>query len=146
MAELKVNELATTLRTVEAQDRMYLTADRERLVAEDDPEAASLFASPGTEITRADAIRYGLVKEAPEEKQARQAEEKATDKAAELAAEENVDLADVEGSGKDGAITKADVAEAAKEEAPAEEPKQQQKKPQASRKSATRKSGSRKRT
>lgn len=62
MATFKVIENETADRWVESEDRLWLTADGERVVVESDPAAASLFAVPGQRISRADAIRYGLVK------------------------------------------------------------------------------------
>lgn len=44
------------------EDRLYLTADGSRLVAAGDPEARTLYATPGTEISTADAERFGLTK------------------------------------------------------------------------------------
>lgn len=58
----KIKENESLDRWVESEESLWLTADRERLVAADDPEAASLFASAGKRISRADAIRFGLVK------------------------------------------------------------------------------------
>ncbi len=46
----------------EADRRLFLTADRSRVVEEGDPHARFLFARPGTRIRAADAERYGLVK------------------------------------------------------------------------------------
>ena len=42
-------------------ERLWLTADRERVVKEDDPEAAFLFATPSDRVSVEDAERYGLV-------------------------------------------------------------------------------------
>lgn len=54
-----------------ADRRLWLTADRARVVEEGDPEAAFLFTSPGKEISDEDAERYGLdEKPKAEEKQA----------------------------------------------------------------------------
>lgn len=41
-------------------ERLYLTADKERVVKEGDPGAAFLFATPGKEISAEDAKRYGI--------------------------------------------------------------------------------------
>jgi hypothetical protein len=43
-----------------ADRRLYLTADRERVVEHGDPEAAILFAAEGSPIAQEDAERYGL--------------------------------------------------------------------------------------
>ena len=56
-----------------ADRKLYLTADRDRVVEEGDPEAAFLFATPGKEISHADAEKYGLK---PAAKPAAKAEEK----------------------------------------------------------------------
>lgn len=61
-----------------ADRRLYLTADKSRVVEEGDPEAAFLFTTPGKTISDADVERYGLapkkakppVEEPAEEKQA----------------------------------------------------------------------------
>lgn len=51
---------------VKVTERLYLTADKERVVAEGDPDAAFLFAAPGSEISAEDAEKYGLgTKKAP---------------------------------------------------------------------------------
>lgn len=44
-----------------AQERLYLTADRKRLVGEGNPKAAFLYASPGDEIPESAAKRFGIV-------------------------------------------------------------------------------------
>lgn len=44
-----------------AKERMYLTADRKKLVGEGDKRAASLYATPGTEIPESAAKLFGLV-------------------------------------------------------------------------------------
>jgi hypothetical protein len=62
-----------------ADRRLWLTADREQVVEEGDPSAAFLFATPGKEVSDADAERYGLKasKAKPAEtQQAEPAEEK----------------------------------------------------------------------
>lgn len=46
--------------SVTVTQRLWLTADRSRLVVEGDPDAAFLFAIPGHRVPRADAIRYGI--------------------------------------------------------------------------------------
>lgn len=47
--------------------RLYLTADRSRIVEEGDPRAHSLYATPGMTITVEEAKRYGLIdKNVPE--------------------------------------------------------------------------------
>lgn len=68
MAEFKINEQREVRDYVIAEERLYLTPDRERVVRPDDPDARFLFASEGSEILREEAIRYGLVKPSKEEK------------------------------------------------------------------------------
>lgn len=53
-------------RTVTATARLFETADHKRLVDQDDPNAAFLFCTPGTRISKADADRFGLVERAAE--------------------------------------------------------------------------------
>lgn len=43
----------------------YLTEDKTRVVEEGHPESRWLWASPGTQVPRRDAIRYGALKEQP---------------------------------------------------------------------------------
>lgn len=43
-----------------ATERLYLTADRDRVVREGDPEAAFLLAGVGGELSAETAERYGL--------------------------------------------------------------------------------------
>jgi len=43
-----------------AQERMYLTSDRKRVVAEGDKRAATLYAAPGHRIPAEAAERFGL--------------------------------------------------------------------------------------
>lgn len=56
-----------------ADRKLFLTADRERVVEEGDPDAAFLLAAPGKQISDADAERYGLKPKAKAE--AKQADE-----------------------------------------------------------------------
>ncbi len=46
---------------MECKQRLYLTADKAKLVAEGDKEAATLYASPGDEIPEKAAELFGLV-------------------------------------------------------------------------------------
>ena len=48
--------------------RMYLTADESRAVPDGDPEAATLLCAAGGEVSRATAVRYGLLDEPEPEK------------------------------------------------------------------------------
>ncbi len=51
---------------MQAPRRLWLTADRGRLVEDGDPEAAFLFsAGPGDSVLAADAQRYGLAEAEP---------------------------------------------------------------------------------
>lgn len=62
---------------MKADRKLYLTADRARLVEEGDPAAAFLFATPGKEISSSDAEKYGLKPAAKaEEKEAAPADNK----------------------------------------------------------------------
>ena len=45
---------------MQAKERMWLTQDRARLVKEGDPEAAVLYAVPGTVIPESAVERFGL--------------------------------------------------------------------------------------
>lgn len=62
--------------------RLYLTADKSKVVEEGDLEARFLYATEGTRIPAADAIRFGLVKS---EKAAPKSEDKAAPKSADKA-------------------------------------------------------------
>lgn len=45
---------------VVADKRLWLSADRETVIADGDPRAAFLLCSPGDEVTDEDAKRYGI--------------------------------------------------------------------------------------
>lgn len=45
-----------------ADRRLWLTADRDRVVEEGDPDAAFLFVTPGKTVPDAEAARLGLTK------------------------------------------------------------------------------------
>ncbi|MDA2936830.1 hypothetical protein MYX75_01020 [Acidobacteria bacterium AH-259-A15] len=51
-----------------AEERMYLTADKSELVPEGDEKAAFLYATPGTRIPEAAAVKFGLELPRPEPK------------------------------------------------------------------------------
>lgn len=54
-----------------ADRKLWLTADKERVVEDGDPAASFLFATPGDEISDEDAKRYGVkAKSKPADKQA----------------------------------------------------------------------------
>lgn len=48
------------------KQRLWLTAERDRLVVEGDPESAFFFASAGARVSRGEAERYGLIDGAAE--------------------------------------------------------------------------------
>lgn len=58
---LKITLIDESSAWVIAKERLWLTADQDRLVAEGDDAAAFLFAGVGTRFPRADAERYGLL-------------------------------------------------------------------------------------
>ena len=47
-------------------ERLFVTADRERIVPETSSEAAFLLATPGTKLSDEDAAKYGLTTATPE--------------------------------------------------------------------------------
>lgn len=49
--------------SVVVNERLYLTSDRKTVVAEGDPGAAFLLATPGKTLSREQAVALGLVKE-----------------------------------------------------------------------------------
>ncbi len=53
--------MADTGGPVVADQRLYLTRDKARLVPDGDPGAWTLFCTPGSTIPRAQAARYGLL-------------------------------------------------------------------------------------
>ena len=61
MKQLTANTL--TQRTVVAEERLWLTADRQRLVEDGHSDAAFLFCIPGQLIPYGEAARVGLVAE-----------------------------------------------------------------------------------
>ena len=73
--------------SVEINRRLFLTADRERVVEAGDPDAAFLYATPGKRIPADEAERYGLLGDPPE----RAPEVEAEAASADLTAEEEVD-------------------------------------------------------
>jgi pyruvate/2-oxoglutarate dehydrogenase complex dihydrolipoamide acyltransferase (E2) component len=126
---IKVRRESETMAHYIADSEMWLNADRTKVLEAGDPDAAFLFATPGKRITVEDAELYGLTKLAKEEnpKEVKPADNKmvsgpsATKAAAAKAEELGVALADVEGSGKDGNITVADIEAVAAPPAPVEE-------------------------
>src|SRR4051812_26203802 len=46
---------------MQARERLYLTADKDRVVRDGDPKAAFLYAAQGDEIPATAAERFGLV-------------------------------------------------------------------------------------
>ena len=61
MPALKVKQRSEDKMLV-AEERLWLTADRERVVGEGDPEAAFLLAAEGDTIEAEEAKRLGLGK------------------------------------------------------------------------------------
>lgn len=50
---------------------LYLTEDRDRVVEENDPASRFLWAAPGDEVSRAEALRLGAIQ--PDREQAKEA-------------------------------------------------------------------------
>ena len=46
---------------MEAKERLYITADKKRLVKEGDPKGAFLYAAPGDTVPDSAAAMFGLV-------------------------------------------------------------------------------------
>lgn len=103
-----------------ASERMYLTADGQRLVREGDPDGATLYAAPGDEIPASAAERFGLVDGAIDAQAAAEARAKAE---ADAAAQAEVDAAALTAAEaaaqEDAAAAKAEADAAAKAEADA---------------------------
>lgn len=59
MNKIEVEQVTAT--KYRATERLYFNADRSKVVQEGDPEAASLFTTPGKEISAEDAERFGLI-------------------------------------------------------------------------------------
>jgi len=82
-----VNEANTP--TFEVGERLYVNADRSKIVSETSPEAAYLLApGPGHRIPMAEAVRLGL---AQEKKSLDKPEDKALDKPADKAVRKHED-------------------------------------------------------
>ena len=62
----KITVAAAAHPAVIAEERLWLTADRDRVVKEGDDEAAFLLVGVGQRIPWADAVRYGLVEDTPD--------------------------------------------------------------------------------
>lgn len=62
----KLDRGAGASATVVAEQRLWLTADKDELVPDGDPRARFLFSVPGRAIPYADALRYGLLDEPAE--------------------------------------------------------------------------------
>jgi hypothetical protein len=63
MSELKINHTEEVLRYVELQEPIWWNADRTKLVAKGDPDAAYAYGGVSTRVPLAQAIEDGLVKE-----------------------------------------------------------------------------------
>lgn len=68
---------------MKAPSRLYLNSDRTKLVAEDDPDAATLFATEGDDISDEDAKKYGVTAAKETKAEAAAPEDKAEDGPAE---------------------------------------------------------------
>jgi len=64
---------------MKAMERLWFTADKERLVGEGDPEAATLYAAVGDEIPESAAERFGIVDGRLDAKAAKKAANKSVD-------------------------------------------------------------------
>ena len=78
---LTIHKVGPEIKTVIMTQKLWQTADKDRLVVDGDPAAAFLFCIPGREIPIADALRYGLARAeepviAPEVKESQPAETK----------------------------------------------------------------------
>lgn len=62
--------------TVEVDRRLWLTADRQRVVEDGDPQAAFLYATAGARVPRAEAEELGALPAKSARKQAERAEDK----------------------------------------------------------------------
>lgn len=60
--EIKQLDPQAQMHVVTAEERLWLTADRDRLVPEGHEDAAFLYCAVGQQIPADDAARYGLVK------------------------------------------------------------------------------------
>lgn len=60
-----------------ADRRLWLTAERDRLVEDGDPAAAFLFCAPGQPVAMEEARRFGLVDPKPKAKAVEKPEDKA---------------------------------------------------------------------
>lgn len=95
---------------MEAKERLYITADKKRLVAEGDPAGAFLYAAPGDTIPQSAVAMFGLVEGAiPGEKRRDGGEDKSrkdgSDKGGKGDGNKNstaqpVDLTEIKGIGK----------------------------------------------
>lgn len=81
-----IKQVNETSQAIEAGEKLWLTADRDRVVKDGDPEAAFLLATPGKRIPLDEAERLGLTgkskakaKPKPETKEAAPAEDKVAD-------------------------------------------------------------------
>lgn len=68
---------------MKATERLYLTVDRTRVVAEGDPDAAFLWKTPGKDISAAEAKQYGITEPKKAKDEPRAEEELAEAKAVE---------------------------------------------------------------
>lgn len=57
----KLDDPPAATQMLTATERLWLTADQQRLVPEGHEDAAFLFCTAGQQILRRDALRYGLI-------------------------------------------------------------------------------------
>ena len=53
------------VRKFQVTERLFLTADKSRVVSESDPDAAFLYSTPGKDVPYDEAVAFGLVEAAP---------------------------------------------------------------------------------
>lgn len=63
MGGLTIQTVDESQVSVVVNERLWLTAERDRLVPDGDPDAAFLFCTAGARVARADALRLGLIAE-----------------------------------------------------------------------------------
>lgn len=71
----KIKTTTDSIDHVYAGEKLWVDESGENLVPDGDESAAVLFAVEGDEISREDAVRYGLVKPTADEKKALAADE-----------------------------------------------------------------------
>lgn len=74
----KVNKISETSLSVELGEKLWLTADRDEVVPDGDPQAAFLLGTAGTRVAVEEAERLGLVKKGAKAKEASPEADKAS--------------------------------------------------------------------